>query len=58
MKKCEECIYSRPIISENGYHSVCCLSPKKAIDCLTGKKSQFITFEKDENGNIKIKTEG
>ena len=56
MNKCEECVHSRPIISENGYHSVCCLFPKAMVDCLMGKKSQFMTFEKDENGNIKIKT--
>lgn len=48
MNKCEECVHSRPIISENGYHSVCCLSQKAMVDCLMGKKSQFMTFEKDE----------
>ena len=56
MNKCEECVHSRPIISENGYHSVCCLSSKAMVDCLMDKKSQFITFKRDENGNIKIKT--
>ena len=55
MKDCEKCIRSRLIISENGYHSVCCLSQQKAIDCMTGKKSQFVTLEKDENDNIKVK---
>ena len=56
MNKCEECVHSRPIISENGHHSVCCLSSKAMVDCLMDKKSQFMTFERDENGNIKIKT--
>lgn len=55
MKECEKCLNSRLIISENGYHSVCCLSQKKAMDCLIGEKSQFATLEKDENGNIKVK---
>ena len=45
MKKCEECLYSRLIVSENGYHAACCLSQKKAVDCMTGKKSQFISLK-------------
>ena len=53
MKDCEKCLHSRLIVSENGYHSVCCLSQKKAVDCMTGKKSQFTTLEKDKNDNIK-----
>ena len=55
MKDCEKCLHSRLIVSENGYHSVCCLSQKKAVDCMTEKKSQFVTLEKDENDNIKVK---
>ena len=43
MNSCEKCLNSRPIVSENGYHAVCCLSQKKAIDCMTGKKNHFIT---------------
>lgn len=55
MKKCEECLHSRPIISENGYHYICCLSSKKATDCMIGKESQFVTLEKDADGHIKVK---
>lgn len=55
MKDCEKCLHSRLIVSENGYHSVCCLSQKAATDCMIGKKSQFVTLEKDENDNIKVK---
>ena len=49
MKKCEECLHSRIIVSENGYHAACCLSQKKAIDCMIGKKSQFVTTKKDKD---------
>lgn len=40
--KCDKCLYSRIVVSENGLHSVCCLSQKKAVDCLFGKKNYFI----------------
>ena len=55
MKKCEKCLNSRRVISENGFHPVCCLSQKASINCITGKKSRFITLEKDENDDIKVK---
>lgn len=55
MKECSKCLHSRLIISENGYHSVCCLSQKAAMDCMLGKKNHFATLEKDGNGNIKVK---
>lgn len=55
MKDCEKCLHRRLIVSENGYHSVCCLSQKAATDCMIGKKNQFVTLEKDENDNIKVK---
>lgn len=41
MSECETCLNSRPIISENGLHRVCCLSSKKAVDCITGKKKYY-----------------
>ena len=53
MKKCEECLCSRMIVSENGYHAVCCLSQKKAMDCIMDKKSHFVTLKKDKSGNTK-----
>ena len=53
MKECEKCLNSRPIISENGYHYICCLSQKAATDCMIGKKSQFTTLKKNESVNIK-----
>ena len=39
--RCDTCLYSRVIISENGYHSVCCLSQKKAVDCITKQKDYY-----------------
>ena len=40
--KCETCLNSRVIISENGCHSVCCLSQKKAVDCITKRKDYYV----------------
>lgn len=48
MKKCEQCLNSRLIISENGYHTVCCLSQKAATNCILGKKNQFITLKNNK----------
>ena len=42
--KCDTCLNSRPILSENGWHSSCCLSDRKAFNCLTGKKDHYIGF--------------
>ena len=42
MSKCDKCLNSRPIISENGYHFICCLSNKKAVNCITNTKDYFI----------------
>ena len=47
IKKCKECSHSKIVISDNGYHSVCCLTQKAAIDCMTGKKDKFVTMNKD-----------
>lgn len=40
--KCDNCLNARRIISENGSHSICCLSEKVAMDCLMGKKDQRV----------------
>lgn len=42
MSKCDTCLFSRAVISENGFHWVCCLTPKKATDCLLGVKDRYI----------------
>ena len=43
--KCDGCLNSRRIISENGLHSICCLSEKKAMDCIMGKKEFKISVK-------------
>ena len=40
--KCDSCVNGWVCISENGYCAKCTLSQKKAIDCLTGIKSNYI----------------
>ena len=40
--KCDSCLNGWVRISENGYCAKCTLSPKKAIDCLTGIKSHYV----------------
>ena len=50
MSKCEECLNSRFVISENGHHAVCCLSEDKAFDCMIGKENHFDTFSHYDYG--------
>ena len=38
---CKDCTHSRIGVSENGYHTICCLSSKAAMECITGKKCRF-----------------
>ena len=47
---------SRMVISENGLHSICCLSEKKAIDCMFGEKDHYVEFPR--NGFDFIKEKG
>lgn len=44
--KCDICFNRRIIVSENGYHAICNLSSKKAVDCLLCKKNYFMLDEK------------
>ena len=34
MRNCKECLNSRLILSENGWHAICTLPQRKALDCL------------------------
>ena len=51
MLKCDGCLNSHIILSENGRHSICTLSQKKAMDCIMGKEDQYIRHPaiKEEN---------
>jgi hypothetical protein len=42
MEKCDTCLNAREIISENGYHSICTLSSKAAVDCMLRVKDHYI----------------
>lgn len=43
--KCDRCLNSRPVVSENGLHWVCTLHYKKSIACFTGEKDWFLSEE-------------
>ena len=52
--KCDKCLNSRGVISENGLHRVCCLSEKDAMDCLMNKRNLAVVLpniEEEENKN-------
>lgn len=38
---CDVCINARRVVSENGYHSVCCLSECKMRECLYNNMKHF-----------------
>lgn len=39
--KCETCLNSRAVVSENGIHHICCLSDKVAVDCMIDKIDRY-----------------
>ena len=51
--KCDECLHSRRVVSENGYHSVCCLLEHESRECIFGKESHFIQRVRLENNQKK-----
>ena len=40
-RRCDVCLNSRAIVSEEDIHFVCGLSQKKALDCLMGVKDSY-----------------
>ena len=38
---CDICVNARSVVSENGYHSVCCLSESKMRECLYNNMKHF-----------------
>lgn len=43
--KCDKCIHTRLIMSENGLHPVCTLSPKSARKCIFNNYDCFVTID-------------
>ena len=50
-KRCDKCLHTRLVMSENGLHPVCALSAKAAKDCITGKKDHFLQLDEWANCN-------
>lgn len=45
--KCDTCLNARPILSENGWHAGCTLTPMDAVNCMVGREDNYIGWEKD-----------
>lgn len=45
MFECASCIHTRLIVSENGIHPICTLSPKAATKCITNGYTELITLD-------------
>lgn len=56
--KCDNCLNARRVISENGLHSICCLSEKFAIDCIMGKKDQRVPTMITLMGETEVRQKG
>jgi hypothetical protein len=41
MKKCDTCTFSRPVVSENGFHSICTLPVVKMLECIHGNNKHY-----------------
>lgn len=46
MNDCEECLYSRLIVSENDYKIICTLNSKESYKCLSNNKCNFVVWRK------------
>lgn len=46
-QKCETCLNSRVVVSENGAHCVCCLGKNLAFLCMIGKVDRHTTPPKE-----------
>ena len=49
--KCDNCLNARIITSENGKHSICCLSDKKAMDCIMKKEDHKVEILVKKDGD-------
>lgn len=42
MGRCDTCLESRCVISENGIHYICCLNEKASIACLLHRDDHYV----------------
>lgn len=54
MDNCKDCLNSRLIVSENGFHYNCIFSSRKAIKCMTNGYCYYSKIKIDENNSIHI----
>lgn len=48
--RCDKCLNSRPVLSGNGWHSICCLPVMAMSLCLTGEKDEFVENHMRKDG--------
>ena len=46
--KCDTCLNSRVVISDNGCHAACTLSSVKATECMVGIKDNYMACDQTE----------
>lgn len=49
--KCDDCLNSRQVLSENGWHPVCVLMNKQSRLCLFGKKNYYVSAKDAKKEN-------
>ena len=49
--KCDTCLNSRPVLSENGWHNVCTLPPMDAVNCMAGREDDYVEWKRDEGAD-------
>lgn len=51
--KCDSCMHSRLVLSENGWHRACCLSQHMEMLCVSGKVNRHIPKPHKESEGTK-----
>ena len=51
LNKCENCLNSRTIISENGMHKICCLPDSEATDCITDLVDKRVEIKRSDGND-------
>lgn len=47
--KCDTCLRSRAVISENGWHYVCALAERTAVRCLSEEKDMYLGLKRSDD---------